>query len=428
LPRFDAPRSERKFSTSATLAGVPVAADVPIECTVYPDDCDAFGHLNQASFLRLFERARWAALAAGPGMDAFERSGAWPAVRKTTIEYLQPVFPGERLRFALEITRLGHTSFDMRQTVRRATAEGVVAAADFVFVCVGTDGRPVPVPAEVAGYFGARSPRATTATQRHTVQGVTLAVDVSGDGPALLLVHGFPLDRTLWRSVTSTLTGWRRIVPDLRGMGLSEAPDGDYTMAMYADDLAALLDALHVETAVVCGLSMGGYVAFELLRRHRDRIRALVLMNTRATADGSDARARREAMMARVRRDGTGFLAEEMLPKLIAPVSHETMPEVVRHVRMMAAGSAPHGIVGALAAMRDRTDAGDLLATIGLPTLVVAGSEDQLIPLAEARAMSDAIRGAHWAVIPAAGHLVPVEQPVATGRVLREFLEALPQT
>ena len=132
--------------------------------------------------------------------------------------------------------------------------------------------------------------------------------------------------------------------------------------------------------------------------------------------------------MARVRRDGTGFLAEEMLPKLIAPVSHETMPEVVRHVRMMAAGSAPHGIVGALAAMRDRTDAGDLLATIGLPTLVVAGSEDQLIPLAEARAMSDAIRGAHWAVIPAAGHLVPVEQPVATGRVLREFLEALPQT
>ncbi len=410
------------------LAVVPVAEDVPIECTVSPDDCDAFGHLNQASFLRLFERARWAALAAGPGMDVFERSGAWPAVRRTTIEYLQPVVPGERLRFALELTRLGRTSFDLRQTVRRATAEDLVAAADFVFVCVGGDGRPVPLPAEVAEYFGARSPRATTATQRHTVRGVSLAVDVSGDGPALLLVHGFPLDRTLWRPVAATLSGWRRIVPDLRGMGLSEAPDGAYTMGMYADDLAALLDALHVEAAVVCGLSMGGYVAFELLRRHANRVRALVLMNTRASADGSDARARREAMMARVRRDGTGFLADELLAKLIAPPSLQTMPEVVRHVRTMAASSGPHGIVGALAAMRDRTDASDLLATIDLPTLVVAGNEDQLIPLAEARAMADAIRGAQFAGIPAAGHLAPIEQPVATGRVLREFLEALPQT
>jgi pimeloyl-ACP methyl ester carboxylesterase/acyl-CoA thioesterase FadM len=396
-----------------------------VELTVYPDDCDAFGHLNQASFLTLFERARWDALAQGPGADVFTRQGVWPAVRRTTIEYHRQVFPGERLRFTLELIHHGQTSFAVRQVARKTKSDAVAAEAEFLFVCIGREGRPVPVPADVSRFFGVRPSRRTGATQQFTVHGLSLTADVGGDGPALLFVHGFPLDRTMWRPLTAALTGWRRIAPDLRGMGQSEGPDGGYQVTAYADDLAALLDALHVERAVVCGLSMGGYVALEMLRRHPGRIGALILMSTRATADDADGRAKRDTMIARVRRDGPAFLADEMTPKLLAPMSLQTMPEVVQQVRAMAASGSPHGIAGALAAMRDRPDSTALLPTIRVPTLVLAGRDDQLIPVAAARAMADAIPGAQHAIIPSAGHLPPLEQPVNTGRVVREFLEAL---
>jgi pimeloyl-ACP methyl ester carboxylesterase len=171
---------------------------------------------------------------------------------------------------------------------------------------------------------------------------------------------------------------------------------------------------------------MGGYVAFELLRRHPGRISALILMSTRATPDDADGRAKRDTMIARVRRDGPAFLADEMTPKLLAPMSLQTMPDVVQQVRAMAAAGSPHGIAGALAAMRDRPDSTALLPTITVPTLVLAGRDDQLIPVAAARAMADAIPDAQHAIIPSAGHLPPLEQPVNTGRVVREFLEALP--
>jgi pimeloyl-ACP methyl ester carboxylesterase len=208
-------------------------------------------------------------------------------------------------------------------------------------------------------------------------------------------------------------------------MGQSDAPEDGYGLAAYADDLVGLLDTLQVGAAVVCALSMGGYVAFELLRRHRDRVGALILMSTRATPDDADGRARRDTMIARVRRDGPAFLADDMVPRLLAPVTLQTMPEVVQQVRGMASGSPAPGVAGALAAMRDRPDSTPLLASITVPTLVLAGRDDLLIPPSAARAMAEAIPGAHHAVIPGAGHLPPLEQPVNTGRVVREFLEAL---
>jgi pimeloyl-ACP methyl ester carboxylesterase len=397
----------------------------PVELTVYPDDCDAFGHLNQASLLSMFERARWEMLAQGPGMDLFKRHGVWPAVRKATVDFLQQAYPGDRLRFDIEVLHWGETSFTLCQRARRLGADGVAAQAEFVFVTVGRDGRPVPVPVEVGQVFGASRARRTGAAQHYAVRGLATTVDLLGDGPAVLFVHGFPLDRTMWRPVASALTGWHRILPDLRGLGLSEGPEDGYAMAEYADDLAALLDLLHVPDAVVCGLSMGGYVTFELLRRYPQRVRALVLANTRAAPDDAAGRGKRDAMIARIRRDGPGFLADEMLPKLVGPDTARTRPDVVRQVRAMVTGQSTAGLVGALSAMRDRPDSRSMLGDITIPTLVVHGSDDQLIPLSEARAMADAIPGAQFAVIPAAGHLAPVEQAVNTGRVIREFLESL---
>ena len=145
-----------------------------IDLTVYPDECDAFGHLNQASFLSLFERARWEMLARGPGMDVFTRAGAWPAVRKAVVDYHAAAFPGDVLRFHQVVTHRGRTSFTMRQTARRMKDDVLVATAELVFVCISGEGRPIPVPGEFAEFMSPQGRSTPADTQRLTVNGVTL--------------------------------------------------------------------------------------------------------------------------------------------------------------------------------------------------------------------------------------------------------------
>ncbi|MGH7631390.1 MAG: alpha/beta fold hydrolase [Gemmatimonadales bacterium] len=394
-----------------------------VDLTVYPDECDTFGHLNQASFLALFERARWAMLARGPGMDVFTRHAAWPAVRKANVEYLAAAFPGDVLRFQLTLVHHGRTSFTLRQMARRVRDDALIATAELVFVCIDAGGRPTPVPTEFTTFVNAQP---SGGGQRVTVNGVTLAVDVRGDGPAILFVHGYPLDRSIWAPQLEALDGWCRIAPDLRGMGASDAPDLGYAMATYAEDLVALLNTLGVERAVVCGLSMGGYIAFELLRRWRERVSGLVLIDTRAEADSSEGRRAREAAAQQARELGAGAVADAMLPDMLAPGTRERDPALVERVRGMMASAPVAGIVGALAAMRDRQDSTPLLPTLdGVPTLVVTGAEDRIIPPDRARAMAARIPDARFAVIPAAGHLPPLEAPEATTNALRAFLDSL---
>jgi len=396
----------------------------PVTLTVFPDDCDAFGHLNQAAFLTLFERARWQALAAGPGMDLFERAGVWPAVRRATIDYHIPAFPGQVLRFQQVVTRLGRTSFTMRQVARRGTDEALVATLESVFVCIDRSGGAVPVPPDVTAWL-APAPAATASEppRRVTVHGIELAFDDRGTGPAILFLHGYPLDRTLWRHQLGAFDGWRTLAPDLRGLGRSDAPDLGYSMATYADDLVALLDAVGVDDVVLCGLSMGGYVAFEFVRQHRPRVRGLVLVDTRAGADSAEGRKGRDTAMADLREGGPPLIAEQMLPRLLGPKA----PDALRDdVRAMMASAPASGLHGALAAMRDRPDSSELLPTLaGLPTLVIVGAEDRLTPPRDAEAMAKGIPGARLAVIAEAGHLAPLEQPQVFNGHLRSFLAQL---
>ena len=401
-------------------------ANSEIDLVVYPDECDAFGHLNQASFLSLFERARWEMLRNGPGMDVFTRGGTWPALRKTVIDYRSAAFPGDVLRFHQVLTHVGRTSFTMRQTARRVRDDTLIASAEFVFVCIDREGRPVPVPQEFSAYMNARRDGAGEQVQRLTVNGVNLAVEVAGDGPAILFIHGYPLNRSIWREQVKALDGFRRIAPDLRGMGQSDAPDLGYAMATYAADLAALLDALGVDEVVLCGLSMGGYVAFEFLRRWRSRVRGLVLMDTRAEADSPDARRSRDAAAATAKDRGAPAIADAMLLKVLAPGTLGRRPDVAEGLRALMSATPVAGIVGALAAMRDREGSESILATLGdIPTLVMVGEADALIPPDQARAMAKSIPGARIAVIPGAGHLPPLEQPELTTERLREFLRSL---
>jgi 3-oxoadipate enol-lactonase len=395
-----------------------------IDLTVYPDECDAFGHLNQASFLALFERARWEMLARGPGMDVFTRNGAWPAVRKATVDYLSAAFPGDVLRFHLALVHHGRTSFTLRQLARRVRDDVLIAKAEFVFVCIDRDGRPTPVPRDFTGFVDTQ-PAAGTA-RRITVNGVGLAVDVCGEGPAILFIHGYPLDRSIWAPQVEALDGWCRIAPDLRGLGESDAPDLGYAMATYAEDLVALLDALGVDRTVVCGLSMGGYVAFELLRRWPGRVRGLILVDTRAEADSPDARRARDAAAQRAREHGSAAIADALLPDMLAPATLDRDPALAERVRRLMARAPVAGVVGALAAMRDRSDSSSLLAELAdTPTLVLVGAEDRLVTAAKARGMADRIPGAQFAEVPGAGHLPTLEAPDPTTAAIRTFLESL---
>jgi len=256
---------------------------------------------------------------------------------------------------------------------------------------------------------------------RLAVDGVDLAVEETGLGPPVLFIHGFPLDRTIWRHQLDHLGLYRSIAPDLRGMGASGVPADGYTIAQYAVDLARVLDSLGVNQAGICGLSMGGYVALEFARRFRDRVASMVLMDTRAEADSPAAAEARIAMAQRARNEGLAVVTEEMLPKLLAAESL-SRDSVVAPLRRMMRATPLAGFLGALQAMRERVDYRGGLAALGpTPTMVVVGAQDAITPPTLARTMSAAIPGAKLVEVDGAGHLVPMEQPETTTQLLRKF-------
>jgi 3-oxoadipate enol-lactonase len=247
----------------------------------------------------------------------------------------------------------------------------------------------------------------------------------AADLPPLLLVHGFPLDHTMWAAQSAGLSRTFRVVaPDLRGHGRSDVPVAPYGMDELADDLAALMDRLGIEQAVVGGLSMGGYVALAFWRRHPHRVRALLLADTRAEADSEVARAGRGAAIAKAREKGSAAIADDMLPRLLAP-HNLARHEIERRLYNMMAWQPRLGMAGSLAAMRDRPDSRPTLTTITVPTLVIVGDEDAITPAADSEALAEAIPGARLVVIPGAGHMSPMEAPRAFNRAVRAFLAEL---
>ncbi|MEX2156525.1 MAG: alpha/beta fold hydrolase [Gemmatimonadales bacterium] len=267
----------------------------------------------------------------------------------------------------------------------------------------------------------------TASLLRVPVDGAELAVEVRGYGTPVLFIHGFPFDHALWRHQLAALTRSRRIAPDLRGAGASSAPDppDGYSMARYADDLVAVLDALDVKQAIVCGLSMGGYILFELLRRHADRVRAAILCNTKAGADSPEAKRGRDELAALAQKEGARAVADALLPKALACATFVAHPDVVAEVKAMMLRAPVPGIVGALRAMRDRPDSTPLLEAIRIPVLVVAGDDDQITPAAGMQEMARAIPGAQFALIAGAGHVTPLEQPIVASEALAAFLGRL---
>jgi 3-oxoadipate enol-lactonase len=245
------------------------------------------------------------------------------------------------------------------------------------------------------------------------------------DRVPVLLIHGFPLSSELWDGQIAELSDIARMVaPDLRGHGESHPTEPGFGLERYADDCVALLDDLGLDgPVVVAGLSMGGYIAFEIFRRHPERVGGLILAATRAGADSAEAQKNRQASAEKVAADGVDPVVDAMAGKLLAPGNYDAMPEVAGFVREMMAGTSVEGMIAALLAMKDRTDSTPTLAEIDVPTLIVHGVEDQLIPFAEAEAMHKGIAGSQLAAIRDAGHLPNLEQPAAFEDAVRGFLE-----
>ncbi|HET9710190.1 MAG TPA: alpha/beta fold hydrolase [Gemmatimonadales bacterium] len=240
--------------------------------------------------------------------------------------------------------------------------------------------------------------------------------------PAILLVHGFPFDHEQWRPQLARLTRWRCMAPDLRGFTSGAAPAGGYSMRVYADDLVAVLDAAGIERAVWCGLSMGGYILFDVLRRHPERVCGVILCDTKAEPDTVEGKAGRDELARVAEREGAAAIAERLLPKLLGATTRAQRPEVVATVRAMASRLLVPGLVGALQAMRERPDSGPVLEQIRVPALVLGGSEDEISPAAGMRAMAQRIRGARYEEVPDAGHLAPLERPELVNEALEDFL------
>jgi pimeloyl-ACP methyl ester carboxylesterase len=248
-----------------------------------------------------------------------------------------------------------------------------------------------------------------------------LASDDTGTGPATLLLHPFPFDRRFWAPTVRRLGGGlRTIVPDLRGMGASPAGP-PWSMDAYADDCAELLQHLGTGPAVVCGVSLGGYVAFALWRRHPELVRGLMLAHTRAEADTPEAAAARLANIELVRAHGVAPLAERLLPALLGRTTHAERPEVVAEARALLARAPADGVIGALEALRTRPDSVPTLATITVPTVVVSGDEDTLTPPPLQQVIADGVRGAQRLVLPKVGHLGPLEDPRRFAGLLQAF-------
>jgi pimeloyl-ACP methyl ester carboxylesterase len=227
----------------------------------------------------------------------------------------------------------------------------------------------------------------------------------------------------LWDEQVPAFSATHTVVRfDARGFGASPPGDGLLTMERFADDAVGLLDHLGLSRAVVCGLSMGGYAAFALARRHAERLSGLVLTNTRALPDDDAARRGRAELAERVRREGVSAAVEAFLPKLLGATTRRERPDLVERVRTLALAQSAQGAIDALGGLAARADSRPTLREIVTPTLVLTGEEDVISPPDEARAMQAAIPGARLAIVPAAGHLSNLENPAAWNAVVTAFL------
>jgi 3-oxoadipate enol-lactonase len=256
------------------------------------------------------------------------------------------------------------------------------------------------------------------------MNGCELAFDLAGRGESLVFLHGFPFNRSTWDDQVGLFSPqFRTIRYDHRGQGESGVGDGLFTVELLVDDLIGMLDHLQVGRAILCGLSMGGYVALRAVERHPERVSGLVLCDTRSEADSNEAKMKRAAAIKAIAEKGVEAFADGFLKGIFPAETFEKRPDVVARVKKMITATSPLGLRGTLLALAARTSTTESLGRIQVPALVLVGEKDSITPPSAAESLQKAIPGATMRVIPGAGHLSNLDNPAAFNDALASFLK-----
>ncbi|MCM0080373.1 alpha/beta hydrolase [Geomonas sp. Red32] len=259
------------------------------------------------------------------------------------------------------------------------------------------------------------------------IDDLNLAYDDCGHGPAVLLIHGFPLNRQMWQPQLEPLAaaGYRLLAPDLRGFGASDVPSSGYSIDRFADDIIALLDSLDIEQAAIGGMSMGGYILLNLLERYPGRVRAACFIATKSADDDEAGRARRTVMAAEAERMGANPITKIFAELLFAPGTSEEHPELIAQVTSWMRDTNPQALAGGLLAMRDRKDYTPLLPKISQPCLVLSGREDRAASPDAVSIFTSHLPDCQSVAMEKAGHMLNLERPAEFNAILLNFLNGL---
>jgi pimeloyl-ACP methyl ester carboxylesterase len=253
-----------------------------------------------------------------------------------------------------------------------------------------------------------------------------MVVNISGskENQPVMFIHGFPLDRSMWDSQISFLRkNYYCITYDVRGLGSSYVGDGQYTMEAYVNDLFSIIGELNIEKPVLCGLSMGGYIALRAVEKSQRTFKGLILCNTKSIADDNKGKLVRAEKINKINTDGLDSFIDDFVPDCFAKESLKDFKEIVDSTVEKAKQNNPLGIKGALIAMLSRTDTTESLSKIQIPTLVIAGSFDKLTPPEDMRKIADNLKNSEFAIVPRAGHLTPLENPGMVNDLINGFLK-----
>lgn len=243
---------------------------------------------------------------------------------------------------------------------------------------------------------------------------------------SIIFLPGFPFDQTMWKKQVEFLQkDFLCVTYDIRGLGKSNPGDGQFTMEMFTDDCFAIIDEIHLDKPVLCGLSMGGYLAFRVLERNQKLFSAAILCDTRAESDGDKTKIKRADGIKQINAEGVEKFVEGFVPNCFSEkFKNENIEEYTTYLER-SKKSNPIGVKGCLLAMQGRTNTTSFLSQIKIPTLLLCGAEDNLTPLHEMKAITKNIPNSKYLTVPHAGHMTPIENPQFVNTAIKDFLNGL---